>query len=700
MGRSASRAVRSLAGLLPALAIVLAAIAPAALAASDGDLDRTFGDGGRVTVDVFGGVDDLANAVAIQPDGKVVVAGSYAGFGSDGSTRTFALARFHPDGTPDPSFGTNGRVLTAFANGAAGANGVAIQPDGRIVAAGWWDDDDGVANADLALARYNPDGSLDPSFSGDGKLTSDAGGQDVANAVAIAPNGTIITAGGVKAGTHGDFLLARVDATGNVVLGSRIDFGAGARANAVTIQPDGKIVAAGFVVTNAGSDDVDFALARLSPSGQPDATFSADGTVTTPITTADDRATAVAIQSDGRIVAAGKTDGGDFALARYNPDGSLDPTFSGDGKQTSSFGAIGTFTAIGANAVAIQPDGKIVAAGSTIGDYRVGDDFALARYNPDGSLDPTFSGDGKQTTNFAGADHANAVALQPDGRIVAVGSTDAGPGGDYDFALARYLGDTIPPETLIDSGPSTITTDPTPTLEFRSTEPGSTFECALDHAAFTPCTSPHTTATLADGAHTFQVRATDPAGNTDPSPATRSFAVDTTPLATTSSAAGTPPTTIPAARGGPPVISRASLTHPRFRVGRTPTATTAAKRRRIPAGTRIRFVISEPANVTIRIERRLPGRRARRHDKPTCVHPTRDLRHHPRCARYRHAGTLIRTRPTGRTSIAFSGRIGHRKLPPGHYRLRITALDDAGNRSKTKTLPFTIIDADQNRRVR
>jgi uncharacterized delta-60 repeat protein len=175
-----------------------------------------------------------------------------------------------------------------------------------------------------------------------------------------------------------------------------------------------------------------FALARYNPNGSLDPTFSGDGKQTTNFGRFDG-AGAMAIQPDGKIVAAGGALDGDFGLARYKPNGALDPTFSGDGMQTTDFG--GGFD--GARGVALQGDGKIVAAGCACPNDVNARDFALARYNPNGALDPTFSGDGKLTTDFGASDDAaDAVALQTDGKIVAVGH--GGPGGD--FALARYLG--------------------------------------------------------------------------------------------------------------------------------------------------------------------------------------------------------------------------------------------------------------------
>ncbi len=199
----------------------------------------------------------------------------------------------------------------------------------------------------------------------------------------------------------------------------------------MALQADGKVVAVGV----AGGVSADFALARYNPNGSLDTSFSGDGRQTTNFGGVD-HANGVALQGDGKIVAvgaAGPFGAGDFALARYNPNGSLDPSFSGDGKQTTDFLFGGTDAA---NGVVLQGNGKVVAAGFASG-WTTGGDFALARYDSNGSLDTSFSSDGKVRSSFGGSDGASGVALQANGRILAVGS-----GRDYprDFALARYLG--------------------------------------------------------------------------------------------------------------------------------------------------------------------------------------------------------------------------------------------------------------------
>src|SRR5579885_1749835 len=326
------------------------------------------------------GSDDGARAVAIQSDGKIVAAGFSSNHNSD-----FALVRYNTDGSLDDTFSGDGRVTTNFGGDDDEAFGVAIQADGKIVVIGF---SDANRDFDFALARYNPDGSLDTSFGGDGKVLTDFGGSDDES------------------------------------------FG-------VAIQADGKIVVAGFSDVNG---DFDFAIVRYNPDGSLDNTFGNGGKIATDFGGgSDDGAFALSIQTDGRIVVSGFSIPGvsktaDFAIARYNTDGSFDTTFDNDGKVITDFGGDDDE----ANGVAIQGDGKIVAAGfsDANGDF----DFALARYNPDGSLDTSFGGDGEVLTDFDRSDdEAFGVAIQADGRIVAAGFSDVNR--DFDFAIVRYNSD-------------------------------------------------------------------------------------------------------------------------------------------------------------------------------------------------------------------------------------------------------------------
>jgi uncharacterized delta-60 repeat protein len=495
--------VALLARLVAATALSSLVIAPAASAA--GELDSTFDGDGRVLTD-FGGYSDQAFGMAIQADGRIVAVGP----SSDG---------VRDDVANDKPFG------------------VAIQADGKIVAAGLTDD--GQGHEHFALARYNADGSLDTGFDGDGKLVTDfgAGGEAAIGGVAIQADGRIVAAGRTAvsggASPH-DFALARYntdgsldtsfDGDGKAVTDFRAsnDFAMG-----VAIQADGRIVAVG-----PSSDGVrdDFALARYNADGSLDTSFDGDGRVLTDFGgvgdvvsgVANDKADGLAIQSDGKIVAAGVADDGqshqDFALARYNMDGSLDTGFDGDGRLVTDFGG-----GDGASAgVAIQADGTIVAAGhgSTTSDPA---NFELARYNTDGSLDTGFDGDGKLVTDFGGSDVALDMAIQADRKIAAAGSTSAGP-TPLNFALARYNAeaDTTPPTI-------TITTPPDGTTYVLDETVLADYSCADEAggSGLASCVGNVATGAAIDtasvGAKTFTVNAADNAGN--PSALTHDYSV-------------------------------------------------------------------------------------------------------------------------------------------------------------------------------
>jgi uncharacterized delta-60 repeat protein len=463
-----------------------------------GDLDPSFGTGGEVMTDFAGPTRNFGNGVAVQADGKLVVVGfapSGAGVGD------FALARYNADGSLDTSFGTGGRVTTGFSAGGAGAYAVALQSDGKIVAAGKVSTVDGVS--DFALARYNADGSLDTSFGSGGKVTTDFGSRiDWASCVLIQGDGKIVAVGNATTTANYDFALARYTPAGAL----DTSFGSGGKvttdfsrssidtAYAATLQSDGKIVAAGI---SSGSPSYDFAVARYSTSGGLDTGFGNRGKVVTDFSGFDDYAYDVTLQSDGKIVAAGTSYSNktseDFALERYTASGALDSTFGVGGKVTTDFIGptqnygqgmaiqgdgkilVGGYTSDGiqssymslarvnsdgsldagfgsgglvnvdfgfhhddrASAVAIQSDGKILMVGTATGSS-TGDDFALVRLTATGGLDSSFGTGGKVTTDFSkGPDQAFAVAIQSDGKIVVAGSARTSS-TEYDFALARY----------------------------------------------------------------------------------------------------------------------------------------------------------------------------------------------------------------------------------------------------------------------
>jgi len=417
--------------------------------ATDGDLDPTFGAGGKVVTDLNHST-DWANAVAIQPDGKIVVVGTTYKQ-NDFSDEDFAVTRYNADGTLDTTFGHGGKVRTDFPGLAAVASSVVIQPDGKIVVAG------GAFPlftflGNFEIVRYNSNGTLDRSFGDNGIVTTVFDAGSYASAVALQSDGKIIAAGtdfvDVVIGDQSDtdFALARYNRNGSLdtTFGNgglvTTDFvGMEDDAFSVLIQPDGKIVAVG-----SANDPVtyyDFAAVRYLSNGTIDQTFGVGGTVKTDFGDQNfDRASSAVLQPDGKIVAAGfaiSHGGGvqNFALARYGSNGVLDSTFGQAGMAQVTFGSC----CQSANQVLRQADGKLIVVGYP--DSESSDsDFTLARLNTNGSLDSTFGVGGKVRTSFGDLNGgANGAALQQDGKIVAVGFQATFSNHWSEFVLARYL---------------------------------------------------------------------------------------------------------------------------------------------------------------------------------------------------------------------------------------------------------------------
>jgi uncharacterized delta-60 repeat protein len=360
----------------------------------------------------------VAGCVAIQPDGKIVA----GGYGSDG----FAVARYNTDGSPDNLFSGDGKVLTDFTSGLDLGLCTAVGGDGKIVVVG------AAADFDtFAVARYNTDGSLDNTFSNDGKTRNDLSpGQDGAYGVVIQPDGKIVAVGFSDNSTR--FAAARYNVDGSLDTSFsgdgkvRNDIASGNEyAVYAALQPNGRIVAAGVAGGANTGNDTKMAFLRYNTNGTLDTSFSSDGKLRTDFSSGFDYAGSLAIQTDGRIVAAGGANDDKFAVARYNTNGTLDTSFSNDGKTRTDF----TSGLDVGGGVGLEPDGKIVVGGLANSVM-----FALARYNVDGTLDGSFGAGGKVTTQFSeGPSAIYGVAIQSDGNIVAGGFA----GGS--FGLARYL---------------------------------------------------------------------------------------------------------------------------------------------------------------------------------------------------------------------------------------------------------------------
>lgn len=458
--------------VLPVFTILLAlwSLLPVRVQATSDPLDPAFGDGGKVLTD-FSGFNDFPGAVTTQPDGKVVMVGTSSG----ANFSNFAVARYNTDGTPDSTFGNGGQVRTvspdvpAHPSNYLEATAVALQPDHKIVVAG----NDRLG---FALARYNADGTLDASFGTAGIVFNynyDAGRR--VTDVAILPDGKIMAAGwynGIldeQGYPQIGVALSRYNADGTL----DATFGAGGKINSdsfgrwhsfinrAVIQPNGQVVFAGYYNTDTGYN---FVLARYNADGAPDSTFGTGGRVNTLFANTVSYSLAVAVQPDKKIVVVGDSLGSggyNFGVARYDTDGTLDSTFGTGGKATTDLGSTGDFP----GTVAIQPDGKIVVAGQTYTDVERSYDFAAVRYNADGTPDSTFGIDGKAITDFSnGSEFASASTIQSDGKIILAGyhvsETDSGP--NYDFALTRYTGGAIDltPPTINCPGDITASSEP------------------------------------------------------------------------------------------------------------------------------------------------------------------------------------------------------------------------------------------------
>jgi uncharacterized delta-60 repeat protein len=378
--------------------------------ANPGDLDTSFGSGGKKTIN-FGGTDD-PRVVLVQPNGRIVVAGGGA------AASSFCVVRLRTNGTLDTTFGSGGKKVIDFGGEDESVFGAALQADGKIVLAG-------DSHFKVAVARLKPNGALDASFEGDGKKVFSWGALSRAQAVVMAPNGKILLAG-FSGPEGGNIQVARLKANGllDTTFGTggkaAVDFGGDDFGMAMARQADGRILVAGR------SSAAGAVVARLRATGTLDPDFDGDGRVTLP---GGGSASAVLVQPDRNIVVAGNAMGsGVMTVTRLTPTGGLDPTFGAGGTATIDFASLADLAA----GAALQPNGKIVVAGYSQGT----EDVAVARLNANGSPDATFGVAGKATVEFGVATFGQAVALQSNGRIVVAGQKT---GGD-DFAVARLIG--------------------------------------------------------------------------------------------------------------------------------------------------------------------------------------------------------------------------------------------------------------------
>ncbi len=344
-----------------------------------GALDPSFNGTGRRVINYVWGNDE-ARDVAVQADGKIVVVGS----SFIDTLDNFVVLRLNNNGSYDTSFNSLGYHHINFSHDSF-ARAVAIQSDGKIVVVGFVDQSF-ASDVDIAIARFNANGSLDTSFSGDGMQTFDtAWGWAEAWDVAIQPDGKILVAGWAQVDTLREFIVLRYNSNGSLDTSfntfgyTGVNFGSDSLGRAMVIQPDGKIVVAGTVEQTI---DKDIAVARFNSNGSLDTSFSGDGRQTYDGSWGWDEGWGVALQEDGKIVVAGSATVDtiiDLWVLRYTTAGVLDTSFGGFGYAGTHFGT-DTF----GRAVAIQPDGKIVVAGyDEVPPY---DSFAIVRFEGDSTL--------------------------------------------------------------------------------------------------------------------------------------------------------------------------------------------------------------------------------------------------------------------------------------------------------------------------
>lgn len=427
--------------------------------ARDGDLDHGFGTNGTTVVEF--GASATAFGMALAPDGRIVLGGTVEA-GASGTD--FAVARLTRDGLADPDFSFDGKTTAAVGTGAAydGAFNTIVQADGKIVLIGDGPDTDvAMDDSDFKLARFNTDGTLDTSFSGDGKafIEFNLGGSNTDRALdgVQLPNGKLVVVGSAEVGVDDtDIAVVRLnvdgsrdtsfDSDGRLTFSFDLDDDfPGEIASSVAIDAAGRILVAGAAANGSLSGN-DFAIARLLPNGTLDPDFGGDGRITVAFDlgdTLEDTALELNVAEDGSIFVSGgvKGSGYDFGVVKLQPDGTPDPAYGSGGKATVAFDLGGNNDDIAYGGV-LQPDGKFVFTGFA---GEPGPDIALARLDVDGTLDPTFGFAGKQVIPLDLGGNLFDAAVRgriQDGYLV-FGGVAATASADSNFLAARIVIDTV-----------------------------------------------------------------------------------------------------------------------------------------------------------------------------------------------------------------------------------------------------------------
>ncbi|MGV3661792.1 MAG: hypothetical protein ACO1TE_16520 [Prosthecobacter sp.] len=424
--------------------------AKAIIGGSPTALDTSFNLSGKVTTPMRASGWDEAHAVALQADGKIVVAGTS---NNSDAWEEFALARYHPNGTLDTTFGTGGKVITDVDGVTSYAWDVVVQPDGKIVVCGSLSYSSSGLNPDFVVVRYTSSGALDTAFNGNGKVILDVSPNSPGSqgwCLALQSDGKIVAAG------NGDGLaLIRLHTNGTL----DSSFGSGGKVSTsmlngriwgLAMLADGRIVVGGGCTSYTPQQNNDFVLARYTSTGALDTTFGGTGYVFSQVSPGNDFARGMALQPDGKVIVAGYYHNGtnyDFAMVRHLADGALDTAFGTNGVVKAPVGT-GTDECY---SVLVQADGGILLAGRA--QMSGSSHFTLLRHTSSGALDTSFGAGGVLFTPVGTSSAAYDMVEQPDGKLIVVGM--AGGGGNYDFALVRHGADHAP--SVVTNGATSVT---------------------------------------------------------------------------------------------------------------------------------------------------------------------------------------------------------------------------------------------------
>jgi uncharacterized delta-60 repeat protein len=624
------------------------------------NFDPSFGSGGTVVSDAASGV----GGMAVQSDGRLVVSGSV--FDRSG-VQSVAVARFNSDGTPDPSFGNGGRVALQMGAGSSpssGATAVAVQADGKIVLVG--DASDSSGNLQMLIARLTATGAPDSSFDGDGKVAVNPGSgfpTSLLNAVAIQPDGKIVVAG-QAANSNGDArtLVARLEGTngsfdssfgsgGQVLRQLGTASGSAEQVSAIVIEPDGKIVLGGQ--TADASHHIELLLARLNGAdGSLDSGFGSGGKVVSQLGLGSSPLSAVLSlvrQPDGKILAGGDATpaGGNAGLlvARYTSTGAPDGSFGSSGKLVVQVGdGFGAFSS--AASLALQSDGKVVAAGVAT-DSGGDNSLLVARLGGDGKLDSGFAAGGLFQQQLGAGDlpssQAQSVAVLPDGRLQ-IGGVVSTTSGDTNLLLARIFHDAAPLPAF------SLVTKPA--------------------AAEAPVVFDGSASSDPDGgvaAYSWDFGDGGRGSGARPSHVYQQ-AGDYTVRLTVTDDKGLPASVSHTVSIGPPNSLNPAFLATLSKLGLSPSAFRAAGKGGSVAratGTSVSYRDSRTAVTTFEVRRAMLGSFSKGH----CAKPSPSL-HGRRCARFVKIGEFTHSDKLGLNRFHFTGRLNGHKLPPGRYHLR------------------------------